>query len=275
MIIRMSLLGLAAFLATMTGFRGQTMGLMFVVFVWLIYDSKNRKQTFFALLGIGFVGWLAAIALLPNLPESTQRSLSFLPLAKERIADPLLLRSAQASIDWRVEVWKVAWANVPRYLLVGRGLTFAVTGWSWLQGSAYASTDFNYANHNYHSGPLSLLVDYGLPGFICGTGFMITIVVQAWRGVKRFCAGRNDLPSRYYVFLTVQLTWAVVAYFFIFGHASESIPVMVLSAALLFIFRREFLRIESVQYSAGAGMTSPDQQHSQRTNSLLRNRRRG
>ena len=193
---------------------------------------------------LGLLGWLFVIAILPVLPIVAQRSLSFLPLAKERITDPMMLRAAQGSIDWRIDIWKMAWENVPRYLLIGRGLTFDVTGWAWLQAAAYKTTEFNYANHNYHSGPLSLLVDFGLPGFICATGFMISVVVQAWRGVKRFCIGRNDLISRYYVLMSIGFTWSVISYFFIFGYAPDDLARMALSAAMLIIVRRELERTE-------------------------------
>ncbi len=240
------LIAIAFYAALVTGFRGQIIGMGAVVFAWLIYDSKNRKQTFFGLLALGLLGWVLALVVIPFLPLMAQRALSFLPFATDRIADKMMLRGAEGSIDFRIDIWKMAWDELPRYLLIGRGFVEDITQFAWLQGHWYQSVDFFYYMHNYHSGPLSLLVDFGLAGLVLGVAFMWVVASRSVKTVRRFCIGKNDLIARYYAFLTIQFIYFCFSYFFIFGDVRESFPFMILVAVQLKIFGRELQRRDAL-----------------------------
>ena len=63
---------------------------------------------------------LVAALLVPfanKLPISAQRCLTLLPLELDRGA----IEEARGSTDWRLEMWRVVWTDIPNYLLVGKG----------------------------------------------------------------------------------------------------------------------------------------------------------
>ena len=243
-IIAWSIIGAAVFLVMISGFRSSVFGMGVMIFWWIIYNSKKRMATFglFALLGV--VGWLVALAVVSYLPMPAQRALSFLPLMEARV-DPEMLLEAQQSVDFRFEIWEYAWHALPQYLLVGRGLLLDVTGWAWLQAGWYGQPEFFYAGHAYHSGPLSLLVDFGLPGFICGTGFMISTCLYAWRGARRYCGQRKDLLSAFYLFMTIKLSYQCVGFFLVYGMVRQSLPDLILLAVLIKVLQTELMRREA------------------------------
>ena len=56
-----------------------------------------------------------------RLPLTFQRALSFLPVN----IDAGVRADAQASLDWRIEMWKALLPQVPPHLLLGKG--YAIT----------------------------------------------------------------------------------------------------------------------------------------------------
>jgi len=240
--ISWSLVGLAFLLVLITGYRSRVFGLGVILFWWMVYNSKKRMATVGVFAALGLVGWLVALAIVPYLPFAMQRALSFLPLMSERISDPEVLIRAQKSIDFRVEIWGYAWKHLSHYLLIGRGLLLDARGWAWLQPHWYGQPEFFYASHSYHSGPLCLLVDFGLVGFITGAGLMIGVASHAWQAVKDYCGRRKDLLSAFYVFLTIRFSYSVIAFFLVYGSVKLNFPPLLTDAVLLCVFQRELAR---------------------------------
>ena len=233
------LIGVAVVLVLITGYRGELIRMGAMIFWWMVYNSKKRMETVGVFVALGMVGWLVALVVVPDLPFSMQRALSFLPLMSERISDLDALMQAGNSLDFRYEVWGYAWQEVSRYLLIGRGLLFDVTGWAWLNAGWYNQPVYFYASHAYHSGPLSLLIDFGIPGLITGAGFMIGVCVHAWRAVRQYCGRRTDLFSAFYVFLTIRFSYSALAFFLVYGSVKRNFPQMITEAVLLCVFQRE------------------------------------
>ncbi len=233
------LIGLAVYLTMLSGFRSRIVEAGALIFIWLIVTAKNKMRRFMVLLFLGLIGWGVALAIIPLLPFHGQRALSFLPLAAERITDPMAIKEAQDSIDFRVEIWGIAWENIHEYLFIGRGLLLQVAEWAWLQRGAYGTPEFFYAGHAYHSGPLSLLIDFGIFGFVVGTGFLLSLCVEAWRGVRKYCSGKTDLLSRYYTFMAIFLSYRVFAFYFIYGNVTKNFPEMIMTAVLLKVLLNE------------------------------------
>jgi hypothetical protein len=233
------LLGISLLLALASGFRGRFIAMAAVLFMWLVYESKDRKHTLVVLMFLAVCAWGITLAALPFLPKTFQRAMSFLPLAGHVISGTAALQEAGSSVDFRLGVWEMAWNNAPKYLLIGRGLASDITGYAWLQSEWYGSAEFFYHMHSYHSGPLSLLLDFGIFGFVLATAFMWAVCVKAWRGVSQYCRGRNDLISRYYAYLTIYLTYSVLCFFLIFGNVVQSFVTIAGSAVLLEALRRQ------------------------------------
>lgn len=249
-ILSWALIVVAIIMILLTGFRGRLIAMAAIIFMWSMYDSADRMKTFFILLLAAVMGWFIAVIAMPGLPGAVQRSLSFLPYAAERITDQTILMGAQSSLDFRLDIWRIAWANAHRFLLIGRGLTLEVAEWAWLSPHWYRTPEFYYESHAYHSGPLGLLLDTGLLGMISALGFMISVCVKGWQGVRRFCVKRNDLIGHYYAFMVIRFTYSVIGYFLIFGDVRESIPQMILNAVIIGIFYRELARQQAAMAPA-------------------------
>ncbi len=120
---------------------------------------------------------LVAVVCLPmanRLPYTFQRALSFLPVN----IDPAVRADAHASLDWRLNMWKALLPQVPPHLLLGKG--YAITPEDYqLMGSDSAFQSIDAAEQSlaisgdYHSGPLSVILPFGIWGVIAFVWFLI------------------------------------------------------------------------------------------------------
>jgi hypothetical protein len=115
-----------------------------------------------------FAGLIAVTLLIPfagSLPYTFQRSLAFLPLN----ISPAARMDAEASSEWRLDIWRDTYPKVPQYLLLGKGYAIspdelAITS---SRNFAYVSKADEVAiAQDYHSGPLSVLMPFGAWGAI-------------------------------------------------------------------------------------------------------------
>jgi len=155
-----------------SGFRGTVIGFI-VTFCLLFYlEGLHRTRLLPVVLGITLT--VAAI-LLPNadkLPWVVQRTLSFLP-AK---IDPVAQQNADASTEWRLEIWRQAFPQIPRYLLRGKGYAIDPNDLynaglsAQRQSAAYEAVGLS---SDYHNGPLSVIIPLGIWGAIGFIWFLI------------------------------------------------------------------------------------------------------
>ncbi len=227
-------------LIAMSGFRSATFSAGMIVFFLSLYDAKSRVRmvlfwVFLGLLGLGFL-MVAA----PYLPRAIQRAVSFLEFIP---VDPDIAGRAGGSSNWRFDMWRdYCIPNVPKYLLVGRGLAREISGFAWLQGSWYTTGEFYYQMGRYHSGPFSLLLDFGLLGTMSFTLFFLLAVREGWVTLRRFrttCEG--TIAFRFYVYLTITLSYRLVSFYLIFGDVVSSLMQLLGFVVLMRILRKNFL----------------------------------
>jgi hypothetical protein len=236
---RVFLLGLALFLVGMTGFRSRMFQVGMLISMASIYYSKHRVRAFFlwGLAGLAGLGLLMIIT--PLLPFPVQRTLSIIPFLP---VDSAVLIGAEQSANWRFDMWRdYCLPNVPKYLLIGRGLSPDISQYAWLQAKWYGTGEFYYYMGRYHSGPFSLLLDYGLLGTVSFTTFFLLAVADAWRTVRRYAAKGTDLVSKYYVYLTVWLSYEIFSFYFIFGDVRGGLFRLLILAVQLRILKKNFL----------------------------------
>jgi hypothetical protein len=146
--------------------------LLFVVQFFLEGLHRTRLLPIFA-----FVGLLAAVICLPmadRLPNTFQRALSFLPVN----INPVVRADAQASLDWRLEMWSALLPQVPSHLLLGKGYAISPGDYQ-LMGPDTAMRSIDPAEQalalagDYHSGPLSVILPFGIWGAIAFLWFLI------------------------------------------------------------------------------------------------------
>jgi hypothetical protein len=161
-------------LSMLGGFRSNLV-LFLLLFSILFYFEglmRSRLLPIFALIVI-LTGALL-VGFVQRLPLNVQRTLSVLPLP----VDPIAKAHAEASSEWRINIWKQVIPQIPQYLLLGKGLGISgkelqsfisVDPNSGLGESGEAGAEFV---SDYHNGPLSVIVPFGLPGVIAFVWFL-------------------------------------------------------------------------------------------------------
>jgi hypothetical protein len=154
------------------------------LFVLFFMEGLHRTRV----LPVAMLGLALMVALLipfaHNLPFSYQRSLSFLPLIK---LDPMVTVDADGSKKWREDMWADTWPKVPEYLLLGKGYALSKEDFLMMGDGVFANgvqTTMDRSmtalaiSGDYHNGPLSTLMPFGIWGaisfiWICAATFFV------------------------------------------------------------------------------------------------------
>jgi hypothetical protein len=148
------------------GFRSVVL-LMGLVFVILFFIEKLwRTRLALVLAALAVLSGAGVVGFTDRLPLSVQRTLSFLPLNIDRATK----ESAESSTQWRVEMWKVLLPQVPQYLFKGKGYAISSDDMFMAQMSVgfghSASWEGAAMSGEYHNGPLSVVIPFGIYGLI-------------------------------------------------------------------------------------------------------------
>jgi O-antigen ligase len=184
-----------------------------MIFCALFYfEGLHKTRMLPWCLGLTLLG---AAILLPNanrLPWVVQRTISFLP-AK---VDPIARESAEGSTEWRLEIWKQALPQVPKYLLIGKGYSMDPNELYLADQSGRQLSGDHEAillNGDYHSGPLSVIIPLGIFGTIGFISFLIASGVFLYRNYR---LGDTRL-RRINTFFFAYFLSKVVFFFLMFG----------------------------------------------------------
>jgi O-antigen ligase len=186
-------------------------GLLFIFQFWL--EGLWRTKLVLVLAAAVSLAAVVAIPFTRHLPLTVQRSLSFLPLD----VDPQVRHDAEASSEWRFQMWRMLWGQVPQYLWVGKGFALDPMDLYFAQESLRRGFIQNYETAmiagDFHSGPLSLLIGFGLPGTLAFVGFLFA---GWWVLRANFQRGPPEL-RRINTFLYAYFLCRVVFFFGVFG----------------------------------------------------------
>ena len=220
-------------LIMLTGYRSRLVMLAAVAFGFGYFKTNNKSSYLFKTLLITIVGWIIAIIIAPVVPDAMQRTLSFIPGVSINYQVAL---NAQDSNSWRIEIWSYAISEIKNYWLVGRGVAFNVQdavdrlGITVGQGNTYQA----FLTHTYHSGPITLLVDFGIPGLITAFVFMIFVFKKVLKIATQF--SKIDLfEEQYFLFLCVSLMWSIFSFWFVFGDPRSLSKLLLLTAHVMII----------------------------------------
>jgi len=158
-------LSLVAF-GTLGGFRSALITISVVTITLFILEGLLVTRYFpialmaAALFGVFLVGFM------DRLPLAVQRSLSFLPID----IDPIAKMDAVATLDWRFQMWRVMIPEIPRYFFLGKGYAFSASDFLLTQEAIkrglYTSYEDTLIAGDYHNGPLTLIIPFGIWGVI-------------------------------------------------------------------------------------------------------------
>jgi len=163
-------------------------------------EGLLRKPMLPAFVLIGILGVAVLLPLTQHLPLSVQRTISFLPLP----IDPVAKASAEASTEWRLTMWKHVLPQVPQYLLLGKGYAIVpgdlemVRAGTALEGGTYGAE----LAGDYHNGPLSLIIPFGIFGAVAFLWFLVAgvkVLLQNYQNGDPTCRAINRFLLSYFI----------------------------------------------------------------------------
>ena len=147
--------------------------LTFVVLFYL--ERLHHSRLLPAIILVGLLGGTLMLTFANRLPFMMQRALSVLPIN----VDPAARLAAQATSDWRLQIWRNVLPQVPQYLILGKGYGFSARELAMIQDSrsGTAGQESTELVGDYHNGPLSVLIPFGIFGM---AGFLWFL----WAGLR-------------------------------------------------------------------------------------------
>jgi hypothetical protein len=195
------------------GFRSAIIFFVVVFTVLFFVEGLWKTRLMFLVVGIGLLVGTLLVTFIDRMPFSVQRALSFLPLK----IDPLIKESARSSTQWRIDMWTTLLPDVPKYLFKGKGYTLNpqelyMVQESSARGMITASEAAAFAG-DYHNGPLSLIIPFGLYGL----GAFLWLVIVGIRLLARNFRYGDPLLRRINAYLLALFIARVIFFFLVFG----------------------------------------------------------
>jgi len=204
------------------GFRS-CIALMALPFLAQFYlEGLFRTRLFFFLLLTGVVLGAALIPIAHKLPLAAQRSICFLPLDW----DPVAKRDADASVEWRVEMWRVLAPEIPKYLLLGKG--YAINPADMYLAIESARRGFRgyepaIITGSYHNGPLSIIIPFGIFGVIAVVWFWIAAVRVLYLNRRYGDPRLDNINTFFFAYFVARIIFFV----FVFGAIAPDLATFV------------------------------------------------
>ena len=202
----------AAFLAS--GFRGSIIWFVLTLAVLFCLEGLHRTPLLPLVCGLLVAAVLALIPFAQKLPIAMQRTLSFLPVE----VDPLVKQSAVDSTDWRMQIWRIALPQVPKYLIKGKG--YALDSNDLYMASFDATYSVALVAQNYHNGFLSLIIPFGIFGLL---GFAWFLVASLRYLFMQYRFG-NPQFQKINTFLFALFIVKIISFVAVFGHFYVDLP---------------------------------------------------
>jgi hypothetical protein len=203
-----------------SGYRSSLILFGLVLMILFYLEGLHRTRLLPAMLGFSLLLGALVFPQADKLPVMAQRALSFLPAVQ---VSPLARESAQASTEWRVEMWKQVLPQVPRYFLKGKGYALDPNDLFMAQISAYRGFGIQASGAvvagDYHNGPLSVLIPFGIFGLI-GFVWLLIAGVKLLYFYHRF---GNPKYQRVNTFLLAAFLAKIVFFVFIFGSINSDL----------------------------------------------------
>lgn len=220
---RIAIFAAALFLSTYGGFRTMAIFAIMVLAFVFYFEGMLRSRLLPAMM-LGFLLLCGVtLAVSEHLPLQFQRSIAFLPWVK---LDQTAMDSAEATREWRLEIWRSVVPQVPHYLLLGKGLGIDLNDLASYykfgndQVGGEVGGGFTVSG-DYHNGPLSLTMEFGIWGIIGFLWFLLASLKVLWANYKY---GDPDI-KRLNTFLLAYFIAKIIMFFFVFGGFYSDITV--------------------------------------------------
>jgi O-antigen ligase len=238
-------------LSLLGGFRSALLIVGLLLLVQFYFEGLFRTRLVVGVLVAALIAGAVLVPTARHLPLSMQRSLSFLPLD----IDPVARANAQGSLEWRLEMWRVLMEQVPQYFWIGKGYAIDPTDLYFATESIRRglATDYEGAvvAGDYHSGPLSIIIPFGIFGVLAFLWFIIAALRLLYRNYMFSDPRLRNINT----FLVAYFVARTVFYFVGFGAFNNDLPT--------------FAGIVALSIAINGGMRGPQQVAEEATVELL------
>ena len=150
------------------GYRSAIIFPVLVFGVLFFAEGMHRSRLMPAFVLSAILASALVVPMARHLPFTFQRSLAFLPLD----IDPQARMDAEGSTQWRLQIWQALLPQIPQYLLLGKGFSFTSETYGELMSGQSGFKTVDAAENplalssDFHSGPLSVILSFGIWGAI-------------------------------------------------------------------------------------------------------------
>ncbi len=217
---RLFLVLLALVGCLISGFRTSVIFFALIFASVFYFEGLHRTRLMPIMAVVALLAGLLLLSQAEKLPFMAQRALSFVPAIR---VNPAAMQVARESTEWRVEMWKEVLPQVPKYLLKGKGYVIEPNDLFMAQVSSFHGFGIQAAGAlvagDYHNGPLSVLIPFGLFGLI---GF-VWLVVASLRLLYSYYRFGDPALQRINTFLLAAFVAKTLVFMVIYGGFSSEL----------------------------------------------------
>jgi O-Antigen ligase len=211
------------FFTMVGGFRITLITYMFTLSLIFFLEGLHKTKLILPV----FFGILLSLTCLfgfsDKLPLNFQRPLTIFSFLK---LDPGVVMDAEGSKQWRIDMWNDLLPKVPQYLLLGKGYALSAEDYEFMGGGQFSMTQSLdksatglAVSGDYHNGPLSTLIPFGIWGAI---SIVWLLAVGAFICYRNFRYGDHELKTVNTYFFA-GFIWHIICFFAVFGAYSDDI----------------------------------------------------
>jgi hypothetical protein len=206
------------------GFRNVFGGIMLTLAVMFFLERLHRTRYMAGVIALAIAGSVILVGFSNQLPYPIQRSMCFLPLKW----DNSVVLDAEGSLEWRFRMWHALWPKVPDYLLLGKGYFLTPMDYESMQGGVFANFHQSHisgdeealaVSGDYHNGPLSTLIPFGIWG---GIGMLWLMGATLFVLYRNYRYGDPELKTFNTYFFASGVV-SIIIFFFVVGAFQDDV----------------------------------------------------
>ncbi|MDB6023341.1 MAG: O-Antigen ligase [Pedosphaera sp.] len=218
---RLAFLVLAVLGNLYSGFRSNMISCALTFALMFCLEGLCRTRYFLALALSMILACAITVPYAQELPLVIQRTLAFLPLN----IDPMVRMNAEDSTNWRLEMWQEVLPSVPKYLIKGKGYVVDPSDLYLAAQAAKGGYGRSYEGAmiagDYHSGPLSVIVPFGLFGAFSFLWFLFASTKALYQNFRFGDPSLHTINTFLFAYFIVR----IITFFFVFGSLYSDLAV--------------------------------------------------
>lgn len=207
---RLTLIGFFFVVSLFGGFRSAFLVLAMILGLLFYLERLHRTGWLLPVIFGLLAGGGLMILFMPHMPYSVQRSFAVVPFIP---IDPAVKMDVEASSEWRIQMWRDVAPEIPQHLIVGKGYAFSQKELAKVEMRGGTRQESMEMVGNYHNGPLSVILPFGIPGSIAVVWLFVAGIRVLYRNYQFGDPALRNINT----FLFAQFVVSTVCFFAIFG----------------------------------------------------------